>query len=51
MQVALPAGSSTLELRYEQDGWDRLGLALTVVCFGATAIWCRRRRRQRSTLS
>ncbi|MEY2457330.1 MAG: hypothetical protein QOK06_2424 [Acidimicrobiaceae bacterium] len=51
MQVALPAGSSTLELRYEQDGWDRLGLALTVMCLGATALWCRRRRRQRSTLS
>jgi hypothetical protein len=48
--VRLPAGSSTLELNYESDAWDRIGVvvsALTVVALLAlSALWWRRRRQQ-----
>jgi Bacterial membrane protein YfhO/6-pyruvoyl-tetrahydropterin synthase related domain len=46
--VRLPAGRSTVELGYEPDGWDHLGVAvsaLTVVflaAFGVHALWRRR---------
>jgi negative regulator of sigma E activity len=47
--VRLPAGSSTLELAYGPDGWDRLGVAvsaLTVALLGALGVLALRRRRQ-----
>ena len=53
--VRLPAGRSTLELAYESDGWDRLGVALSastvalLLTLGALALWRRRRTAPSST--
>ena len=50
IQARLPAGRSTLELAYEPDGWDHLGVAVSavtlavLVALGALALWRRRRR-------
>jgi hypothetical protein len=48
--VRLPAGSSTLELTYEPDTWDRVGVAISaltvVVLLAVGARWWRRRRRE-----
>jgi hypothetical protein len=48
ISVRLPAGRSTLELDYGPDGWDRLGVGISVLtvvalfAFGALALWRRR---------
>jgi hypothetical protein len=52
--VRLPAGSSTLELAYEPDGWDHLGVAvsaLTVALLVALGVLALRRRRQSTSKS
>jgi uncharacterized membrane protein YfhO len=46
--VRLPAGRSTLDLAYEPDGWDHLGVAVSaltvalLVALGVLALWRRR---------
>jgi hypothetical protein len=48
ISVRLPAGRSTLDLAYEPDGWDHLGVALSAltvalfVALGVLAFWRRR---------
>jgi hypothetical protein len=51
IEVELPAGTSTLELTYAPDAWDRLGLLITLASVCALAAWgvVHRRRRQRAT--
>jgi hypothetical protein len=46
MQLALPAGASTIELRYQRDVWDTLGFGLSVASVGGVIAWVRRRRRR-----
>ena len=48
MQVSLPAGTSTIELRYQRDVWDTLGFACSVVSIAGLIGWSRRRERQRA---
>lgn len=48
LALHLPKGRSRIELRYEPDSWDRLGIALsagTLVALGARAAFGVRRRR------
>ncbi|HMF04652.1 MAG TPA: hypothetical protein VKH17_07555, partial [Acidimicrobiia bacterium] len=51
--VRLPAGRSTLDLAYEPDGWDHLGVAISALtitllaALGALALWRRRATRTR----
>jgi hypothetical protein len=53
IRVRFPAGRTTLELAYEPDGWDHLGVAISALtvallaALGALALW--RRRRSTST--
>jgi hypothetical protein len=47
-QVRLPAGASRLSLRFSADGWDHLGLAVSVLSVvGVVVPWVRRCRRRR----
>jgi hypothetical protein len=45
IQLDLPAGTSTIALRYQRDVWDTLGFALTALSIAGTVVWWRRRRR------
>ncbi len=48
--VQLPAGSIRLGLDYRADGWDRLGLAITLAtCMGILGWWTRYRRHRLTT--
>jgi uncharacterized membrane protein YfhO len=52
--VQLPAGRSTLELAYEPDGWDHLGVAvsaLTVALLAGLGVSALIRRRRPSSRS
>jgi hypothetical protein len=54
--VRLPAGTSTLELTYGPDGWDRVGVAISALTVAFLAViaarrWRRRRRRQSTSKS
>jgi hypothetical protein len=47
-QLRLPAGSSRLSLLFSADGWDHLGLAVSVLSVVAVVVpWINRRRRRR----
>ena len=47
MQVQLPPGTSEIELRYQRDGWDVAGFAVSVLSIGGLVAWWWRRRRLR----
>ena len=48
LEVALPAGSERLDLRFEEDIWDYLGTAVScVTALGLIAVVVLRRRRRR----
>jgi hypothetical protein len=44
--LALPAGRHTIRMRYGSDGWDRLGLLLSLATLMGLLGWWRRRRRR-----
>jgi hypothetical protein len=45
LTVPLPAGSSRVVLEFRSDGWDRLGVAGTLLTVAALAAWAAWRRR------
>ncbi len=54
IEARIPAGTSTLELRYGPDGWDRAGIALTLLTVAGVVAWAiarARRRRGRQSAS
>jgi hypothetical protein len=51
LSLPLPAGSSRVVLRFRSDGWDRVGVAGTLLTLAALAAWAARRRRSRSARS
>jgi uncharacterized membrane protein YfhO len=44
IEVRVPAGTSTFELSYRPDGWDHLGVVVTVLTLVALAAWAVRAR-------
>lgn len=53
--LRLPAGTSTLELAYRPDAWDRVGVAVSALTVAALVAlggtwWLRRRRRHSTTM-
>jgi hypothetical protein len=46
LAVRLPAGESTLALDFRSDGWDRLGLTVSLLTTGGLVLWCLHRRRR-----
>lgn len=48
LTLPLPAGSSDVVLRFRSDGWDRLGVAGTLLTLAALATWTAWRRRSRT---
>ena len=45
LTLPLPAGSSDVVLQFRSDGWDRLGVACTLLTLAALASWAAWRRR------
>jgi hypothetical protein len=45
LTLPLPAGSSDVVLRFRSDGWDRAGIACSLLTLAALVAWAARRRR------
>lgn len=47
IELEIPSGEHRLDLRYEPDGWDRVGLALSVATAATLVVFAVSRRRRR----
>ena len=48
LQLEVPAGTHTIDIRFRRDGWDAAGTALTAITLVALAVRCYQRRRRPS---